>query len=71
MRYLQKKDKPSEAILIASTDEDVAALKRMYEHNTLRGAWLLWTGGEPTHEDVKEVLKMFPETKSYILINNS
>jgi len=71
MRYLQKKDKPSEAVLIATTDEDTAGLERMWKHEVLRGAWAFWKGGEPTHEDVKEVLKMFPDTKSYILINNS
>jgi hypothetical protein len=71
MRYLQKKDKPNEAILIATTDEDVSALDRMWKHKTLRGAWAIWRGEKPTHESIQDVLKMFPDTKSYILINNS
>jgi len=69
MRYLIKKDKSS-AILLATTEEDAVALEKMWQDQVLRGAYLLGKGVETIHEDIRQVLKNFPQTKSYILITN-
>lgn len=71
MRYLKRKDKPEQGIILATSEEDMVCLQKLKEDRVLRGIYLFWTGGAVTDPQVAELLKAFPRTKSFILLNNS
>lgn len=70
MRYLKRKDNGN-GILLGTSDEDTVALKKMWEDGIFRRAYLYWSGGKISDEQVVTLLKSFPDVKSFILINNS
>jgi hypothetical protein len=68
MRYLKRKDNGN-GILLGTSEEDTISLRKIWEDQVIRGAYLFWSGGKITDPQVEELIKNFPDTKSFILIN--
>lgn len=68
---LRKKVNQDEGHLIAESEDDVEALRRLYKAKTIRGAYRLWiVDGSPVIEDLINLLKAFPKALAVLSISN-